>query len=154
MNVLTPVEVSVATRLEAAGFAPMDRVLDRDLAWLGYRASDADGPVLLDVFHLPSLGTITAELWRPRRLVQALLAAGPERVAERRRAWHYANQSDLDDLGREVAEAIVAWLADRDGSPVQSVEPLDAHPDPGRAHARPQRSPCLSPRSVQYPGRV
>ncbi len=141
MTVLTPVEVSAATRLEAAGFAPTDRVLDRDLAWLGYRASDGDGPVLLDVFHVPALGTITAELWRPRRLVQALLAAGPERVADRRRAWHYGNQSDLDELGREVAEAVVAWLADRGRGAVHPVEPLDAHPAPGA----PTRAPTALP---------
>jgi hypothetical protein len=111
-SLLTALGTSLAPRAGDAGFNRTDRASWEDLGWLGYRADDAAGIVLLDIFHVPAERRLTAELWRPARLAEALQGGASEPALEQRRSWQYAHRANRAEVGREVARAVAAWLTD------------------------------------------
>jgi hypothetical protein len=114
-----------------------------DWRWLEYRAADASGTVPLGVFRASAARTITAELGRPASLPLALLGGAPARAAERRRIWRYRHEAASRDLGRQVAEAVAAWLAGPHGRTPPNH--LGDHP-PRQAGSQHRRDPSVADR--------
>ena len=71
--------------------------------------------MLISVTHTAPYRTVTAELWRPARLGEALRAEPPEDVADRRGVWQYRTPAGEHDLEQDVAATVAAWLADLRG---------------------------------------
>src|SRR5689334_5489166 len=112
MNVLTHLQSLLTPRAQAAGFTPTDRASWKDFGWLEYRTTDTTGSVVLSVSHTPLEHTLTVELWRPQRLVEALRAGALEECTDRRRVWCYADRDGPTELSREVTETVSTWLGE------------------------------------------
>jgi hypothetical protein len=111
-NILASIQRSLTAEVTAAGFQPSDRASWRDLAWVEYRRQDADGIVLLGVVWIPAKGKITAEVWRPDRLAEALQPDAPEQAIEWQHDWHCGPGDDARVRAQEVAAGIIARLSE------------------------------------------
>jgi hypothetical protein len=73
--------------LQAAGFDLVDQVLSGSSPWwLGYRRSDAAGPLLVHLTENAEAGLLVAELWQPGRLAEARCLTRPFGAATDRAA--------------------------------------------------------------------
>jgi hypothetical protein len=68
--------------------------------------------VLVSITHVAAHQTVTAEIWRPARLVAAFPTCNTDEVSDRRRVWRYGDMVDERSVGREVADLVATWLAE------------------------------------------
>jgi hypothetical protein len=104
-------DASLAPHVRAAGLRPTERAAIDGVAWVEYSRSDRAGRLVLSVFHLSRERTITAEVWRPDRLRDAMREGGRREVAEQRRTWRYTATTGPTELGRAVAATIAGWFS-------------------------------------------
>jgi hypothetical protein len=114
MSVLGSVRRTLGEHAAAAGFYMVDESTgdagsNVGISQLEYRAQRENGPLLLGLFDVNSLQTVTAEMWSPGDLAGGL-AGGVDTVAIRRQTWRYNSPADFERLAPEIASVVSEWV--------------------------------------------
>lgn len=115
MSVLTMLRHRLESHATAAGFSMVDDSIAHDtmdccVSQLEFRTERENGSLVLGLYDVSSLQTITAELWSPKDLAVAL-GESVDAVAIRRQAWHYDSPADFEQLAYEIGPVIMEWVS-------------------------------------------
>jgi hypothetical protein len=115
LNLLAEVERHLSPLLGTRGFTPTDVSAaehpgEMNVQLIGFRAGlPGQRLLLLDLCHLLDQQTVAVELWSPADLARM---SNPEtdRVAIRRRVWHYDSSDDSHMVVQAIVREVVGWI--------------------------------------------